>query len=564
MRTTRSAREGGKVLQALLCVAALALAPPVAAQNTGEVPLADIAALLERSQRALQDEDWEAFAQVRREIEALNARELLEGRIEPVFALLHAHFVEDAALMRLIDEIKLRVVSDRPAAEAAFDGVDAEIWLGTPLIFELSTYAATIAAGFYVILPGEEMERLDFDAHFAAWTDAIGRDKVAGNGSWPRFGSDALYRLSPSYRSLAVRYSGDAASAAVAWIVLHELAHHALCHVGQGTRRCAGVAVPQDRIDQEAAADSWATERAYDMGLSLEAIATGLGLFGAREDIRDDLRADAGLPEHVSDTHPAWRDRLRSLVSTHRARGLNPDMLRLRLLAFPMSDGTFFGGRIVTPHRCDYDYSMTAAFMPLSFDAPDFALDFLGCSDDYIWEAEPRRIEGWVGDSYMRIDVAHPHDRLSQVQVHLGTSPDALGDPFPLTSVLMAGATELPQNIIAPEMLRAQQDLYRATRTRAIVHDAGFPAELRAGAEKAMRSCTRSLNTTMHGILTGSKAPSLRDAADRAAIDRKLQMHRQVCDYALSEYLGPPWDARLKRAETTLLLESGLTPALRP
>ncbi|MEO1460432.1 MAG: hypothetical protein AAFV49_23115, partial [Pseudomonadota bacterium] len=94
---------------------------------------------------------------------------------------------------------------------------------------------------------------------------------------------------------------------------------------------------------------------------------------------------------------------------------------------------------------------------------------------------------------------------------------------------------------------------------------AGIPAPLRAGALEASRLCARSYNLTLHEIVTRSPPPSARTAEDFAAIERDIDMHRQVCDLALSKHLGPPWDARLKRASQTLFLESGaLMPMLQP
>ncbi|MEO1293697.1 MAG: hypothetical protein AAFV62_12870, partial [Pseudomonadota bacterium] len=154
---------------------------------------------------------------------------------------------------------------------------------------------------------------------------------------------------------------------------------------------------------------------------------------------------------------------------------------------------------------------------------------------------------------------------MGEILVSIGPSHETLGDPFPMPSVLMAGATEVPQNVLTPDMLKSLQTNSRMARTGALIDRAGIPAPLRAGALEASRLCARSYNLTLHEIVTRSPPPSARTAEDFAAIERDIDMHRQVCDLALSKHLGPPWDARLKRASQTLFLESGaLMPMLQP
>lgn len=218
----------------------------------------------------------------------------------------------EPALQRLLERLSVRldnrlVALLRPNAAASLPG-------GRPLVqidvgFVLRLMRLSDLAGLFLLGTPEANGAISPLAF--AYGVALRQAQQAGRPA-PEFAPQlATVPLPPWQRLAAADLSYEVSRSALAWVVLHEIGHHALGHL---SRTAASAA--QSRAD-ELAADRFATERMLALGYAGMPLRMIMQVLTALEQ----MQAMAGFPVAggAASSHPAW-DQRKTQVETLTAR----------------------------------------------------------------------------------------------------------------------------------------------------------------------------------------------------------------------------------------------------
>ncbi|HET9387405.1 MAG TPA: hypothetical protein VFO67_19875 [Gemmatimonadales bacterium] len=224
--------------------------------------------------------------------------------VNPVKENLFAYYGKDVRLIALLDQIQIRLplVLQEPApnARAKREGGARQLEVDLDLLAELNHLADTAA-----ILRMSDPALLQ---HLAGATREF-RSRLQGakSDALPPFPFVVRRDVpDPETRAMAQHLALGSFLSAVSWVVLHEIAHHYLCHLEPTP---CGSKEPWSLSEraQEEQADRWAFEKMYEMGYSLLGVRSML----AAEATIMRLRNETLKPPPVeSGTHPTILQRV--------------------------------------------------------------------------------------------------------------------------------------------------------------------------------------------------------------------------------------------------------------
>ena len=230
----------------------------------------------------------------------------------PVSENLLAHYEDDADLAELLQTIQFHVLTipedARPNARAERFGATRRIELELDLV-----------AGFNQLAEVAGLIRMEDEALFGLLDAPTRRfqDLVrSGRHSALSFQFDVDHSVhDPQVRAMVEHLALDSLLSVTTWIILHEIAHHQLCHL-EPTPCGSNAPWTASIYDQEIDADRWALEQMRVMGFSLFGLRSAL----AAKAVLIDLEREAlGLPPAQPTDHPTYWQRV-AMVDEFLAR----------------------------------------------------------------------------------------------------------------------------------------------------------------------------------------------------------------------------------------------------
>jgi len=222
--------------------------------------------------------------------------------IVPVIAALKRAATGDAVLTRLLDEVRFTSTRyyTRPAnAYATPASVNSAGVVEIDQGWFHQAMAAAYLEAFDILDPGGQrgLVRRAGQAFGATFGAAISKGGVQPN-FWLKVGD---YIDDATELKFVSKFAETLTTEAIAWTVLHEIAHHRLGHppASEGTE----LSIQREREYQ---ADEWACRKMLDLGVPLHGpwalIQLLAAVFGAQNDL-------VVLPAEESSTHPTWQHR---------------------------------------------------------------------------------------------------------------------------------------------------------------------------------------------------------------------------------------------------------------
>ncbi len=259
----------------------------------------------------VQDGAIEAYERQSSALQILEEK-VTRASIEPVVAALRRGSEGDPEILRLLSRIEFTATPHLMRPGNAYASRPRRVASGGTVEIDLGWFQQAFsigeAASFVAIDPTGE-RKLMYSVGFNYGRELA--EAIADARNPPNFSIDINDYLSDPLELSFVRGFGTRITdEAMAWTVLHEVAHHELGHLTPGKFDSSNATSRQLELD----ADDWAHRKMEELDIPL----FGVMQFMQMMDVLDQIQAQVGFGFDESEsTHPTWARRLSHLTSNY-------------------------------------------------------------------------------------------------------------------------------------------------------------------------------------------------------------------------------------------------------